>query len=195
MFRPTSVIAVLVFSMLSALPIHAADTIAVKIGYIQWAPDQGPVLSNVLPEPEDAGLRGAELAISDNSTTGKFMGHTYTLTSKVAESEQAAVKAFEALQQQGVELFVINAPASTLNAMMDKASPATLVFNSGSSDDSLRADECHPNLLHTLPSYAMLTDALGQWLKMRRWSQVFLITGPTAADQAWASAAQLNASA
>lgn len=193
MFRPISVIAVLVFSMLIALPIHAADRIAVKIGYIQWAPDQGPVLSNVLPEPEDAGLRGAELAISDNSTTGKFMGHTYTLTSKVAESEQVAVKAFEALQQQGVELFVINAPASTLNAMMDKASPATLVFNSGSSDVSLRAKECHPNLLHTLPSYAMLTDALGQWLKVRRWSQVFLITGPTAADQAWASAFRRSA--
>ena len=193
MFRPASLIVTLFFSLLSALPLQASETIAVKIGYVQWAPDQGPVLSNVLPEPEDAGLRGAELAIRDNSTTGKFMGHTYTLTPKVAESEQAAVEAFEALQQQGVDLFVINAPASTLTAIMDKAATDTLVFNSGSPDDALRASECNPNLLHTLPSYAMLTDALGQWLKVRRWSRVFLITGSTAADQAWASAFRRSA--
>jgi len=193
MFRFAFLIVTFLFTTLTAMLSFAADTVNVKVGYVQWTPDSGPVLSNVLPEPEDAGLRGAELAMADNSTTGKFMGHRYELATQVADSEQAAIAAFENLQQQGVQLFVINAPASTLAAIMDKAAADTLVFNAGAADDALRTRECHNNLLHTIPSYAMLTDALGQWLQMRRWNEVFLITGPTEADVAWANAFRRSA--
>jgi ABC transporter substrate binding protein (PQQ-dependent alcohol dehydrogenase system) len=185
MFRTALLIAMLI---LMALPTYAADVVDVQIGYLQWKPDQGPVLSNVLPEPEDAGLRGAELAINDNNTTGKFMGQSYTLTSQVTDSKQATIDAFDTLQNQGTELFVVNVPADTLTAIMDKVHANTLIFNAGAADDVLRAKECHKNLLHTIPSYAMLTDALAQWLQVRRWDQVFLITGPTEEDKAWANA-------
>lgn len=87
-----------------------AASLDVRIGYLQWVPDPGPVLSNVIPEPKDAGLRGAELAIDDNSTTGKFLGQTYSLQSEVADSEETAIAAFETMRQSGIELFVINAP-------------------------------------------------------------------------------------
>jgi len=193
MSRTVSVIATLVCTLLLAIPTAAADTVDVRIGYLQWIPDPGPVLSNVLPEPEDAGLRGAELATADNSTTGKFLGHNYALVSRMADSQQATIDAFEALQEQGIELFVVNAPADTLLALMDKADADTLVFNAGAADDSLRTSECHNNLLHSAPSYAMLTDALNQWLQMRRWNEVFLITGPTEADVAWANAFRRSA--
>lgn len=193
MFRFTFLTITLLWTTLAALPSSAAETVDVKVGYVQWTPSSGPVLSNVLPEPEDSGLRGAELAMADNSTTGKFLGHRYELATQVADSEQAAVAAFETLQQQGVQLFVINAPATTLAAVMDKAAANTLVFNAGAADDALRTSECHNNLLHTIPSYAMLTDALSQWLQMRRWDEVFLITGPTEADVAWANAFRRSA--
>ena len=170
-----------------------AASLEVRIGYIQWIPDQGPVLSNVIPEPEDAGLRGAELAIADNSTTGKFLGQRYSLESKVADSEEDAVAAFEAMRQNGTELFVVNAPAQPLQTMLARAGDNTLVFNAGAKDDVLRTGQCHPNLLHTMPSYAMLTDALGQWLNQRRWDEVFLITGPTEADKGWADAFRRSA--
>lgn len=163
-----------------------AASLDVRIGYLQWVPDPGPVLSNVIPEPKDAGLRGAELAIDDNSTTGKFLGQTYSLQSEVADSEETAIAAFETMRQSGIELFVINAPARTLEAITGKAGNNTLIFNAGAKDNTLRKAECHPDLLHTMPSYAMLTDALGQWLKQRRWEEVFLITGPTEADKGWA---------
>lgn len=193
MFRAVPFIATLTFAFFTALPSAVANTVNVRVGYLQWVPDQGPVLSNVLPEPEDAGLRGAELAIADNSTTGKFLGHGYALVSRVADSEQATVEAFETLQAQGVELFVVNAPAETLSTIMDKASADTLVFNAGAADDALRTRECYGNLLHTIPSYAMLTDALNQWLQLRRWNEVFLITGPTTTDVAWADAFRRSA--
>ncbi|NWO07699.1 MAG: ABC transporter substrate-binding protein [Alteromonadaceae bacterium] len=169
---------------------HALD---VQIGYIQFEPDQGPVLSNVIPEPEDAGLRGAELAIADNSTTGRFLGQTYTLQAQVTDSEADALAAFDTLRAQGTSVFVVNAPANTLQAMTEQAGDDVLLFNAGAKDDALRTGECHVNLLHTMPSYAMLTDALGQWLNQRRWEEVFLITGPTDADQGWADAFRRSA--
>ncbi|KMQ76465.1 ABC transporter substrate-binding protein [Marinobacter subterrani] len=176
----------------ASAPIHA-ESLKVPIGYLQWVPDRGPVLSNVIPEPDDAGLRGAELAIADNSTTGKFLGQSYSLQSAVAESEAAAIAAFDAMRQQGIELFVVNAPARTLKTLITRSGDTTLIFNAGARDDALRTTQCHTNLLHTLPSYAMLTDALGQWLSQRRWKEVFLITGPTDADKGWANAFRRSA--
>ena len=180
-------LAVTLTTLLSAASALAAP-LEVKIGYIQWTPDQGPTLSNVIPHPEDAGLPGAQLAIADNNTTGKFLNQTYVLEPQQVESEKDAVAAFERMRQSGIELFVLNTPATTLRVLAGKAGDQALLFNAGARDDGLRTDSCDANLLHTMPSYAMLTDALGQWLNQRRWREVFLITGPTEADKAWASA-------
>ncbi|SFR59598.1 amino acid/amide ABC transporter substrate-binding protein, HAAT family [Marinobacter daqiaonensis] len=170
-----------------------AESLGVRIGYLQWVPDQGPVLSNVIPEPEDAGLRGAELAINDNNTTGRFLDQTYSMQREVADSPDAALAAFDAMRQSGIELFVVNAPAQTLRTIAGAAGENTLIFNAGARDNALRTGQCHVNLLHTLPSHAMLTDALGQWLNQRRWNEVFLITGPTEADRGWADAFRRSA--
>ncbi|MGP9832565.1 ABC transporter substrate-binding protein [Marinobacter sp. NSM] len=178
--------------MLGASPLQA-ESLDVRIGYLQWVPDKGPVLSNVIPEPEDAGLRGAELGLADNQTTGRFLGQNYELDSEVAGSHEEALTAFESMQANGTRLFVINAPAQTVQAIMGQADNNTLVFNAGAKDDALRTAECHANLLHTVPSYAMLTDSLGQWLNMRRWNNLFLITGPTEDDKAWADAFRRSA--
>jgi ABC transporter substrate binding protein (PQQ-dependent alcohol dehydrogenase system) len=178
--------------MLSAAPLHA-EALDVRIGYLQWVPDKGPVLSNIIPEPEDAGLRGAELGLADNQTTGRFLGQNYKLESEVVDSHEEALGAFELMQTSGTQLFVVNAPAQTVQAIMGMASENALIFNAGAKDDQLRTDQCHPNLLHTVPSYAMLTDSLGQWLNMRRWNNLFLITGPTDEDRAWADAFRRSA--
>lgn len=88
---------------------------------------------------------------------------------------------------------MVNAPASTLKTLNKRAGDSTLIFNAGAKDDALRTGQCHVNLLHTMPSYSMLTDALGQWLNQRRWDEVFLITGPTEADKGWAEAFRRSA--
>lgn len=166
----------------------SAAALDVMIGYIHWVPDQGPVLSNVTPEPEDAGLRGAELGIADNNATGKFLNQNYALESVIASDEAGALAALDSMLENGIDLLVTRVPADTLQAMAKKADGKALLFNAGASDGRLRITECQPNVLHTIPSYAMLTDALAQWLSMRRWKEVFLITGPTDQDKAWADA-------
>lgn len=158
----------------------------IPIGYIEWSPDQGPVLSNVLPEPEDAGLRGAELGIDDNNSTGRFLGQNYSLKPMVAADEAAALAALDTLLAEGIDTIVLNVPATTLQAMASKSAGKALLFNASAREDHLRVRDCQLHLLHTHPSHAMLTDALAQWLVSRRWSDVFLITGPTEGDLAWA---------
>lgn len=184
--RLLALILLLWFSPLAAL--HA-ESLEVRVGYIQWVPDTGPVLSNVLPEPADAGLRGAELGMADNATTGRFLGQSYRLESRQASSADEVTVAFDELRGQGIRLFVLRVPGPSLQALAQRdGTDDLLLVNAGAKDDHLRTTSCLPGVIHTIPSFAMLTDALGQWLNQRRWKQLFLITGPTDDDLAWASA-------
>jgi ABC transporter substrate binding protein (PQQ-dependent alcohol dehydrogenase system) len=167
---------------------QAADApLQVQIGYLGYRPDTGPLLSNVIPEPVDAGLRGAELAVTDSNSTGRFLNHSYSLVSASADSPDALVEAAKAQHEQGLRLFVVNAPVETLRRL-SAVLPDSLLFNAGSPDDSLRTTDCLPNVLHSLPSRAMLADALAQFLVVRKWQRALLIVGPTPDDQAYAAA-------
>ena len=169
---------------------NAAPTdpvLEVKIGYLGFRPDSGPLLSNVIPEPEDAGLRGAELAITDSNSTGRFLKHRYALQSQAADTSDQLIENARKLHADGLRLFIVNAPAHTLQQLAE-AMPDSLLINAGSASDELRTSTCLANVLHTLPSRSMLADALGQFLAVRRWNRWLLISGPTEDDQAYAAA-------
>ncbi|MGH8331804.1 MAG: branched-chain amino acid ABC transporter substrate-binding protein, partial [Pseudomonas sp.] len=117
---------------------QAADApLQVQIGYLGYRPDPGPLLSNVIPEPVDAGLRGAELAITDSNSTGRFLNQSYSLVSANVDNPDALVEAAKAQHEQGLRLFVVNAPAASLRRL-SAVLPDSLLFNAGSPDDSLR---------------------------------------------------------
>ena len=165
----------------------AEAPLQVQIGYLGYRPDPGPLLSNVIAEPADAGRRGAELAIIDSNSTGAFLNQRYSLTSATVDTPDALLAAAQAQHAQGLRLFVINAPAASLR-QLSAALPDSLLFNAGSPDDRLRSSDCLGNVLHTLPSRAMLADALAQFLVVRKWQKALLIVGPTEDDQAYAAA-------
>jgi ABC transporter substrate binding protein (PQQ-dependent alcohol dehydrogenase system) len=165
----------------------AEAPLQVQIGYLGYRPDPGPLLSNVIAEPADSGQRGAELAIIDSNSTGAFLNQRYSLTSATVDTPDALLAAAQAQHAQGLRLFVINAPAANLR-QLSAALPDSLLFNAGSPDDRLRSSDCLGNVLHTLPSRAMLADALAQFLVVRKWQKALLIVGPTEDDQAYAAA-------
>lgn len=177
---------------LDARATDAPAALDVRIGYLGYTPDPGPLLSNVIPEPSDAGLRGAELAISDNNSTGRFLNQHYSLLSASGDSPQQLLAEARRLHDQGLRLFVVNAPAATLRQLAG-ALPDSLLFNAGAADDELRASDCAPNVLHTLPSRLMLTDALTQFLVLRKWTHWLLIVGQRPEDQAYAAALRRSA--
>ncbi|WPC06545.1 ABC transporter substrate-binding protein [Pseudomonas benzenivorans] len=174
----------------AAAPSEAASPateLQVRIGYLAYTPPSGPLLSNVIAAPADAGLRGAELAIIDSNSTGRFLQHGYGLEVAVRDDGASLVEAAAALHAQGVRLFVVNAPAATLRQLSAELSDS-LLFNAGSADDELRRGQCLGNVLHSLPSRAMLADALAQFLAVRKWSRWLLVVGTTADDAAYAAA-------
>ncbi|MBK5540303.1 ABC transporter substrate-binding protein [Pseudomonas sp. TH05] len=162
-------------------------TLSVRIGYLGYRPDPGPLLSNVIPEPNDAGERGAQLAIEDSNSTGRFLKHDYQLRSASVDSPEALLQAAQAQHAEGLRLFVVNAPAASLR-QLSAALPDSLLFNAGSADDSLRSTACLGNVLHSLPSRAMLADALVQFMAVRKWQRALLIVGQTPDDEAYAAA-------
>ncbi len=167
---------------------QAAQTpLQVQLGYLGYRPDPGPLLSNVITEPADAGQRGAELAIIDSNSTGAFLNQRYSLASATVDTAEALLAAAKVQHDQGLRLFVVNAPTASLR-QLSAALPDSLLFNAGSPDDSLRSTDCLGNVLHTLPSRAMLADALAQFLVLRKWQKALLIVGPTEDDQAYAAA-------
>ncbi len=124
---------------------------------------------------------------SPTATAPAFLNHSYSLVSASVDRPDALIHAAQAQHEQGLRLFVVNAPAETLRRL-SAVLPDSLLFNAGSPDDSLRTTDCLPNVLHSLPSRAMLADALGQFLVVRKWQRALLIVGPTADDQAYAAA-------
>lgn len=176
-------------SLLAAATAHAGDAtpLQVRIGYLGYRPDPGPLLSNVIAEPADAGLRGAELAIIDSNSTGRFLKHDYRLESASVDTPEALLQAARAQHDQGLRLFVVNAPVASLR-QLSAALPDSLLFNAGSPDDSLRTTDCLGNVLHSLPDRAMLADALVQFSVVRKWQRALLIVGQTPEDQAYAAA-------
>ena len=186
-FNPYSVSTLATIATLSCSAI-ASDNLDINISYLQLTVDQGAVLSNIMPKPEDSGEQGAALAIKDSNTTGRFLKQKYNLTSSVTDQSDELLQAAKQQYADGIRFFVVNAPSSELKALSSELGSEALIFNAGSADDTLRSTQCLSNVLHTLPSRAMLTDALAQWLKAKRLNKVLMINGTTPDDAAYSSA-------
>lgn len=165
-----------------------ADELNIRIAYLGYEEDKGPLLSNAFPEPEDSGIKGAEVALRDNNASGRFLKQKYSLEALQSNDADELLHFAEQLHQDGVRFFVANLPSEQLRRLYSITGDDALIFNAGSKDDALRVDQCIPGLLHTLPSRAMLADALGQWLAARRWTNWLLVTGQSDEDKAYAAA-------
>lgn len=165
----------------------------VSLVYANLWVDRDPVLSNILPAPEDQGMRGAELAVADSNTTGRFLGQEYLLQYVSESDETQLLQRLKGLFSEGQRLFLLDAPTSTLRTLAAELGDQALIFNVSNSDDELRLTGCYASLFHTYPSRAMIADALLQWLKARRMDEVLLIKGARAEDQAYAKAVKRSA--
>lgn len=167
----------------------AADPLVIEILHIQQQPERAPQLSDLVVWPEDEGVQGARLGIEDNATTGRFLKHDYTLREIETEpGGDVVAQAREALSG-GARLAILNVPgeaAASIAALPEAKDD--LLFNAGSADDAMRDGACSANLLHTLPSRAMLSDALVQFLAKKQWDSIFLIEGNRPNDRLYGAA-------
>lgn len=181
--------AVLAMAMAGIGPVGAADKLSVEIAYITRA--EQPVIPLTLLEPvvADMGVQGARLGLADNSTTGSFLGHDYALREVVIPKDGTVAEAVAPVLGAGTRLVVADLRAPDLLALAElPAAQDAVILNARARDDRLRNADCRANVLHVIPSRAMLADALAQYLRRKRWDDWFLVTGQSEADARYADA-------
>ena len=158
--------------------------IKVDISYIKLVQQKPATFTNFFKKPENSGYLGAMLAINDSNTTGKFLQQHFELNLLTATKEEQFLGELDNQYQQGQRIFILEAPMSLLNAVDDWAkNKSVLLFNVSESSDELRHSQCLASIFHTIPSNAMKSDALAQWLLYRRLNKVLLIQGSKAEDK------------
>lgn len=161
---------------------------------VLYRPVPAPSSYDAEADPEDLGIAGARMAVKDNNTTGRFTKQTFALDEVALDGERDPVQAAKDLSAKGVRFFVLTLPAAEVLAVADALKETgAVVLNAGAPDDRLRGADCRANLFHVLPSRAMQTDALAQYLTLMRWRKIFLIVGPTERDKAYADALRNSA--
>jgi ABC transporter substrate binding protein (PQQ-dependent alcohol dehydrogenase system) len=173
----------------AAIPIApAADALNVPVGYLGRS-ERTEAISLVEQPAADDGVAGAQLAIQDNNTTGKFLNQSFAVEAMRLKAQDDPVAAAMQLAGRGIFLFITDLPADTLLKVADAGREHGLIlFNAGASDDRLRQDDCRANVIHVAPSRFMLADGLAQYLVWKRWRRWLLVVGSHDPDKLYAAA-------
>lgn len=160
----------------------------INVGYLRaYAPQLA--LSVLDVPPRDEGIAGAEVAIGDNNTTGRFLGQKFTLHVSEVTPDADAVPAFNGLVAKGASYILADLSAAQLQSIAGLArDKGVLIFNVGATDDRLREEECGENVFHTAPTRTMLADGLAQYLIWKQWRRWVLVHGSHERDKLFADA-------
>ncbi len=180
----------LALAFIALPPAARAEALDIPILYLEQTRPDEAILSNVFQEPANTGLRGAELGVADNNTTGRFLNHSYRLENKVSDQFTPLLDAALSWHSKRNTLIIANMPPQSLLklAQHPRLKGQVILLNAGSPADSLRQSQCTTGLLHTLPSRSMLADALAQLLAAKKWQKWLLVKGQRPDDSAYAAA-------
>lgn len=154
-----------------------ADEATIQVGYIRWM-TRHPTISLLDKQAPNDGLAGAQIALDDNNTTGRFMGLQYQLTDAPVYATDDVTAKLGGLVQQGVKLVLTDTPADHVLKLSDTArGSGAIIFNVQAPDDSLREENCRANMIHVAPTRSMLADALAEYLVWKKWTRWVLAYG------------------
>jgi ABC transporter substrate binding protein (PQQ-dependent alcohol dehydrogenase system) len=165
-----------------------ADPAEIKLGYLRRT-EPKTRLSLIDIPADNNGVAGAQLALDDNNTTGKFLNQRFSLEDVRLDEDGDAAAATLALAERGVSLVLADLDADALLKAADAGKARGVVFfNVGALDDRLREEDCRSNVIHTAPTRSMLADALAQYLVWKQWRRWFLVVGSHPEDKLYADA-------
>ena len=183
---------------LAAAPPAGAAAEELLIGYVALKKDPRYTFkrrfARYLTEALGSPYVAAKVAIEESKFAGSAVGVEFKLKRRRAKSEGRLVKSVLKLVDDGANYILVDAPA----ALVDEVARATkdldvLLFNVTARDDLLRQEQCRIHLLHVIPSYAMTTDALAQYLISRKWREALVLTGPRPEDEQLTAAFERSA--
>lgn len=184
-------IALVALAMAFASPAAAGEPETVSILYLSREDD--PVYAErrsyagLALRDRHPPVEGARVAIAESRIRGRALGLTFMLEEVVLPPGVDAVEAVRAAAPGAV---ILDLPLGEFETVISAlgARDDLILFNVRHPDDHLRGEDCAPALLHTLPSRAMLADALAQFLAARGWHRVLSLVGPDPASATTAGA-------
>lgn len=174
----------LVMCIAWAMPSYADDF---TIGYLQLEKDAryskkqsfARYLLGSLGRP----YAGAEVALKESKFHASGIGATFKLEQVKGKDHAALLTSLKEMHAKGVQFFLLDLPADAVHEIATATKGQNLIlFNVSAREDRLRQEQCQAHLLHTIPNYAMLTDALAQYLVFRKWKEILVLSGQGADD-------------
>ena len=130
-------------------------------------------------------LQGVKTALRESRVKGRRLGLRFTLKEQALNPGESAVDAIRAsLINTRTTVFIADLPlAEVLEIGQSLKDQSIIVLNARHANDILRGPACSPTLFHTVPSHAMLMDALAQFLSSKNWKRVLILQGDAPNDQ------------
>jgi ABC transporter substrate binding protein (PQQ-dependent alcohol dehydrogenase system) len=140
-------------------------------------------------------IDGATLAIKDSKIIGRSLGLDFDLVEKTIAADADAVDAVRQVEAEAHPAAVLlDLPFDDIakigQALRDQP---LILMNIRETADELRSASCSPVLFHSIPSDAMLTDALAQFLYKQNWRRALVLVGEAPGDTVLSEAFQASA--
>jgi ABC transporter substrate binding protein (PQQ-dependent alcohol dehydrogenase system) len=171
----------------------------VTIGYVEIAgdPRYEPItgFGRLVLRSRDHPFAGAQVALDEAQALTRVLKTDFALERiSVTSPAEVAGAVLQARDAGGIHFFIVDAPAEAFKPLADAVKGRDiLVFNATAADDTLRRNLCAAELVHSLPSLAMSTDALTQYLVSRKWRDILVLEGPLPADAVMVKALENSA--
>ena len=176
----------------------AAETQPLLIGYLEFTDDprydEKRAYARIRVRPHNRPRPGAEMAIRESHVLGRALKMKFSLERGEAKTAAGLISMIERMAAAGVRYFLIDADAAVITALgAATMGQDLLLFNISEPADALRGAECRAQVMHVIPSHAMITDALAQFLVAKKWRKVLVLKGPEGEDAAFAAAFEVSA--
>lgn len=140
------------------------------------------VLTN-LQTPQDLAISGAQLGINDSNTTGRFLQQEFSLTIFKDTNISSIERQVSKWEKQHKGTIIAVGSDMLLSTLLTQKPAQRLILNAGNKNVQWRTNQCQNGLLHTIPSQAMLSDALAQYLILKQWRKWIIISSADRRDQ------------
>jgi ABC transporter substrate binding protein (PQQ-dependent alcohol dehydrogenase system) len=126
---------------------------------------------------------GAQVGIEETTALVRVLRTEFALERITVKSAAEVAPAVTKAQERGLNFFILDTPTEAFKPLAAAVKGRdALLFNATAPEDSLRREVCAREIVHTLPSQAMLSDGLMQHLASRKWRDILVLQGPAPAD-------------
>lgn len=168
-----------------ALPAQAGETARVVYIGIEDDPyyEPQPTYTGLSLRDHARPIDGARVAIREAKALGRALGIAFELDELLLENGAAVSAAVRDARENGALGIILDLPAETMAELVAaEGASGGLLINIRHRDTRWRSRDCAPDLLHTIPSEDMLSDAIAQHLRFRGWNNVLLLRGGSSED-------------